>query len=56
MMKRKLLFFTMQCCLAFSANACDTDGAHQQTAGNETVNDNGESETDSVEAAKACST
>lgn len=40
----------MQCCLAFSANACDTDGAHQQTAGNETVNDNGESETDSVES------
>ena len=50
MMKRKLLLFTMQCCLAFSANACDTDGAHQQTAGNETVNDNGESETDSVES------
>ena len=50
MMKRKLLFFTMQCCLAFSANACGTDGAHQQTAGNETVNDNGESETDSVES------
>ena len=49
-MKRKLLFFTMQCCLAFSANACGTDGAHQQTAGNETVNDNGESETDSVES------
>ena len=40
----------MQCCLAFSANACGTDGAHQQTAGNETVNDNGESETDSVES------
>ena len=50
MMKRKLLFFTMQCCLAFSANACGTDGSHQQTAGNETVNDNGESETDSVES------
>ena len=49
-MKRKLLFFTMQCCLAFSANACGTDGSHQQTAGNETVNDNGESETDSVES------
>ena len=49
-MKRKLLFFTMQCCMAFSANACGTDGTHQQTAGNETVNDNGESETDSVES------
>ena len=49
-MKRKLLFFTMLCCMALSANACGTDGTHQQTAGNETVNDNGESETDSVES------
>lgn len=35
MMKRKLLFFTMLCCMALSANACGTDGTHQQTTENE---------------------
>lgn len=35
MMKRKLLLFTMLCCMALSANACGTDGTHQQTTGNE---------------------
>lgn len=35
MMKRKLLFFTMLCCMALSANACGTDGTHQQTMENE---------------------
>lgn len=35
MMKRKLLFFTMLCCMALSANACGTDGMHQQTTENE---------------------
>lgn len=35
MMKRKLLFFTMLCCMALSANACGTDGTHQQTTKNE---------------------
>lgn len=34
-MKRKLLFFTMLCCMALSANACGTDGTHQQTMENE---------------------
>ena len=34
-MKRKLLFFTMLCCMALSANACGTDGTHQQTTENE---------------------
>lgn len=34
-MKRKLLLFTMLCCMALSANACGTDGTHQQTTGNE---------------------
>ena len=48
MMKRKLLFFTMLCCMALSANACGTDGTHQQTADNETANDNGENENDTV--------
>ena len=48
MMKRKLLFFTMLCCMALSANACGTDGTHQQTAENETANDNGENENDTV--------
>ena len=52
MMKRKLLFFTMLCCMALSANACGTDGTHQQTAENETANDNGESENDTVESDK----
>ena len=47
-MKRKLLFFTMLCCMALSANACGTDGTHQQTAENETANDNGENENDTV--------
>lgn len=35
MMKRKLLFFTMLCCMALSANACGTDGTHQQMTENE---------------------
>ena len=51
-MKRKLLFFMMLCCMALSANACGTDGTHQQTAENETANDNGESENDTVESDK----
>lgn len=50
MMKRKLLLFTMLCCMALSANACGTDGTHRQTAGNETANDNGESENNTVES------
>ena len=37
MMKRKLLFFTMLCCMALSANACGTDGTHQQTTENEII-------------------
>lgn len=49
-MKQKLLFFTMLCFLAFSANACGTDGAHQPTAENETANDNGENENGTEES------
>lgn len=49
-MKQKLLLFTMLCCLAFSANACGTDGTHQPTAENETANDNGENENDTEES------
>ena len=51
-MKRELLFFTMLCCLAFLANACGTDGAHQPTVENETANGNGENENDTVESGK----
>lgn len=53
-MKRKLLLFTMLCCLAFSANACGTNGTHQPTAKNETAN-NGENENDTVESDEVCS-
>ncbi len=41
-MERKLLFLTMLCCMAFSANACGTDRAHQPTAGNGTTGGNDE--------------
>lgn len=49
-MKRKLLFFTMLCCMAFSANACGTDGVHQPMTENETANDNGENENGTEES------
>ena len=39
-MKRKLLFLTILCCLTFSANACGTEVTRQPTAENEAVTDN----------------
>ena len=50
MMKRKLLFFTMLCCMALSANACGTDGTHQQTAENEITCGGDENENNTEES------
>lgn len=40
----------MLCCLAFSANACGTDGTHQPTAENETAGGSDENENDTEES------
>jgi diketogulonate reductase-like aldo/keto reductase len=48
MMKRKLLLFTMLCCMALSASACGTDGTHQQTTENEITGGSDENANDTV--------
>lgn len=47
-MRKKLLSFMMPCCLAFSANACGTDGTHQSVTENETTYNSDENKDDTI--------
>ena len=38
----------MPCCLAFSANACGTDGTHQSVTENETTYNSDENKDDTI--------